>query len=218
MPDCIKIPFMVRLGSPRTEGYRTKYPAVRPELWRRTPLKFSDNLTFKLLFWFFALLLLGAYTNESWSMEITSSAFQNNGSIPRAHTCDGADLSPPLAWQNAPSGSATFALIVDDPDAPGGIWVHWLLYELPGSAKEIAAGIARSEILPNGAKQGINDFGRVGYAGPCPPPGTAHRYSFKLYALDTHVTLKPRATKKQLLDAIQGHTIRTAEIVGLYRR
>jgi len=155
---------------------------------------------------------------ESWSMEITSSAFRSNGNIPRANSCDGADLSPPLAWQNAPSGSATFALIVDDPDAPAGIWVHWLLYELPGSAKEIAAGIARSEILPSGAKQGINDFGRVGYGGPCPPPGTAHRYSFKLYALDTHVTLKARATKNQLLDAIQGHTIGAAEIVGHYRR
>jgi Raf kinase inhibitor-like YbhB/YbcL family protein len=171
-----------------------------------------------LLLFVLGFPLLGTCAPESWSMEITSSAFQNNGNIPRAYACDGADLSPPLAWQNAPSGSATFALIVDDPDAPAGIWVHWLLYELPGSAKEIAAGIARSEMLPNGAKQGINDFGRVGYGGPCPPPGSAHRYSFKLYALDAHVTLKPRATKNQLLDAIQGHTIGTAEIVGRYNR
>ncbi len=151
-------------------------------------------------------------------MEISSSAFQNDGNIPRLHTCDGADLSPPLAWQNAPSGTATFALIVNDPDAPAGTWLHWVLYDLPGSIRETAVGIARAETLPNGAKQGINDFGQIGYGGPCPPPGPAHRYFFKLYALETRVTLKPRATKEQLLDAIKGHVIGTAEIVGRYRR
>lgn len=179
---------------------------------------YKPNSPLALVLCLLAFPFLGAYADESWSMEITSSAFQNDGNIPRPHTCDGADLSPPLAWQNASSGTATFALIVDDPDAPAGTWVHWVLYNLPGNLRELAQGIAKSDTLPNGAKQGINDFGGIGYGGPCPPPGRAHRYFFKLYALDTHVTLKPRATKKQLLNAIEGHTIGTAEIVGRYRR
>ncbi|MFQ5682250.1 MAG: YbhB/YbcL family Raf kinase inhibitor-like protein [Candidatus Binatia bacterium] len=152
------------------------------------------------------------------AMELKSSAFQNSESIPRRYTCDGADLSPPLNWQNPPPGTKGFALIVDDPDAPIGTWVHWVIYDLPAETKELAEGISPSEILPNGAKQGINDFRKVGYGGPCPPHGPAHRYFFKLYALDEQTNLKPRPTKGQLLDAIKGHTLSETQLIGHYKR
>lgn len=151
-------------------------------------------------------------------MELTSSAFQNGGDIPRNHTCDGTDLSPPLRWENPPAGTKSFALIVDDPDAPVGTWVHWVIYDLPATTTELTEGTPASESLANRAKQGINDFRKVGYGGPCPPPGPAHRYFFKLYALDTQTNLKPRSTKQQLLDAIKGHILAEAQLMGRYRR
>lgn len=152
------------------------------------------------------------------AMEIKSSAFQNGGEIPRKYTCDGADLSPPLGWENTPSGTKAFALIADDPDAPVGIWVHWVLYDLPAETKELAEGVKPSETLTSGAKQGINDFRKIGYGGPCPPPGPAHRYFFKLYALDAEAKLKPRATKQQLLNTIKGHILGEAQLMGRYKR
>ena len=152
------------------------------------------------------------------AMEIKSPAFQNGGDIPQKHTCDGADVSPPLRWENAPSGTKAFAVISDDPDAPVGTWVHWVIYDLPPDFKELAEGVAISETLPSGAKQGINDFRKVGYGGPCPPPGPAHRYFFKLYALDAPINLKPRATKQQLLDAMKGHILAEAQLMGHYKR
>lgn len=152
------------------------------------------------------------------AMELKSPAFQNGGDIPQKHTCDGTDVSPPLRWENAPTGTKAFALISDDPDAPVGTWVHWVIYDLPADSKELAEGVATSETLPNGAKQGINDFRKVGYGGPCPPPGPAHRYFIKLYALDSPTNLKPRATKQQLLDAIKGHILAEAQLMGRYKR
>jgi len=151
-------------------------------------------------------------------MELKSSAFQNNQDIPSKYTCDGADVSPPLIWNNPPNGSKAFALISDDPDAPASAWVHWVIYDLPGDAKELAEGVPAQESLPNGAKQGLNDFKKAGYGGPCPPRGPAHRYFFKLYALDRPTNLKPRATKQQLLDAMKGHIIGEAQLVGKYKR
>lgn len=152
------------------------------------------------------------------TMELKSSAFQNNQDIPRKYTCDGADVSPPLMWDNPPNGAKAFALIADDPDAPVGTWVHWVIYDLPGDAKELAEGVPTQESLPNGAKQGVNDFKKVGYGGPCPPRGPAHRYLFKLYALDRPTNSRPRATNQQLLAAMKGHILGEARLIGKYKR
>ena len=149
--------------------------------------------------------------------ELRSSAFQHNLSIPTKYTGDGANVSVPLSWRNAPKETKSFALIVDDPDAAVGIWVHWVLYDLPARSRELGEAIPNQETLGNGAKQGVNDFERVGYVGPCPPRGRAHRYFFKLYALDRMTELKPRATKQQLLDAMSKHILGEAELVGIYR-
>lgn len=165
-----------------------------------------------------AVLSLAAAGEKPARMELKSTAFQNGGEIPRKHTCDGADASPALAWQGAPAGTRAFALVADDPDAPGGTWVHWVIYDLPAAAKELPGEFATIETLPNGAKQGLNDFRKTGYGGPCPPAGAPHRYFFKLYGLDAPTNLKPRATKQQLLDAIKGHVLAEAELMGKYGR
>ena len=153
-------------------------------------------------------------------MRIQSPAFADGGPIPRAHTCDGADLSPPLFWHDAPADTKSFAMVVDDPDAPAGTWVHWVVYGLPPAVTNLQSGLpAEAEITrPFSAKQGTNDFGRLGYGGPCPPPGPAHRYYFRLYALDTDIKLPPGATKAILLNSIKGHVLDEAEMVGMYGR
>jgi len=161
------------------------------------------------------------YSAESGSPQkfiLTSPAFQAGAEIPRKYTCDGEDVSPPLRWENAPGGTKAFATIADDPDAPGGTWVHWVIYDLPAETKELTEGLPKTEVIAGGAKQGINDFRKVGYGGPCPPTAAAHRYYFKLYALDAATGLKPRATKEQVLEAIKGHVIGEAELIGRYKR
>jgi Raf kinase inhibitor-like YbhB/YbcL family protein len=154
------------------------------------------------------------------ALVLTSPAFRDGTAIPAGHTCDGADTSPPLAWRGAPPGTVAFALIADDPDAPAGTWVHWVLYNLPGDRAELPEGVAKTEQLPQlgGALQGKNDFRRVGYGGPCPPPGRAHRYFFKLYALDALVSLRGGATKRELERAMAGHVIGEARMMGTYAR
>jgi Raf kinase inhibitor-like YbhB/YbcL family protein len=149
---------------------------------------------------------------------LSSPAFKAGAGIPKQHTCDGADLSPALSWSGAPAGTKSFALIADDPDAPVGTWVHWVLYDLPGDATQLPQGVPPDERLSSGAKQGTNDFRKVGYGGPCPPPGKPHRYFFKLYALDTPSTLQPRATKPEVLRGIDGHVLGQVELVGTYKR
>jgi len=151
------------------------------------------------------------------SFELRSSAFQQNLSIPTKYTCDGANVSAPLSWRDAPRATKSVALIVDDPDAPTGILVHWVLYDLPAGSHALGEAIPNQETLGNGAKRGVNDFGKIGYVGPCPPQGLAHRYFFKLYALDRMTELKPRATKEQLLDAMNKHILAEAELVGTYK-
>ena len=151
-------------------------------------------------------------------MELKSSAFQNGADIPVQYTCDGNDRSPPLAWANVPAGTKALALIVDDPDAPVGTWVHWVIYDLPADAKELPEGIATTDTLVDGSKQGVNDFRKTGYGGPCPPSGPAHRYYFKLYALNAPTGLKPRVTKQRLLDAIKEHTVGEAQLIGRDKR
>jgi len=149
---------------------------------------------------------------------LSSTAFKAGGEIPRQHTCEGADLSPPLSWTGSPGGTQRFALIVDDPDAPVGTWVHWVLYDLPADSTQLPQSVPAAETLPSGAQQGTNDFRKVGYGGPCPPPGKPHRYFFKLYALDAPTALKPRATKADVLRAIDGHVLGQAELMGTYKR
>jgi Raf kinase inhibitor-like YbhB/YbcL family protein len=152
------------------------------------------------------------------SIELTSPAFQARMPIPKQHTGDGADQSPPLRWSEPPSGTKSLALICDDPDAPGGTWVHWVLFNLPARDRELAEGVPTTEVLGNGAKQGKNDFDKIGYGGPAPPQGKLHRYFFKLYALDRALDLPPGATKAQLVDAMKGHILGEGQLVGTYRR
>jgi Raf kinase inhibitor-like YbhB/YbcL family protein len=151
------------------------------------------------------------------ALTLSSPAFKSGAAIPAQCSCDGADQSPALSWRGAPAGAQRFALIVDDPDAPAGTWVHWVVYDLPADTAELPAGVAKDATLPNGAAQGVNDFHRVGYNGPCPPPGKAHRYVFTLYALDGPTGLQPRATKADVLRAITGHVLAHGELRGTYK-
>ena len=150
-------------------------------------------------------------------MNITSSAFGNEEKIPSRYTCDGRDLSPPLAWEKVPQKAESLVLICDDPDAPMGTWVHWVLYDLEPRLSGLPEGVEPVEHPAVGGTQGKNDFGRLGYGGPCPPSGT-HRYFFKLYALDTTLNLPAGKTKSQVMKAIQGHVLDEAVLMGTYSR
>jgi Raf kinase inhibitor-like YbhB/YbcL family protein len=175
----------------------------------------------QILIFAIALATAGTWKGRGrMPFSLSSTAFKDGTAIPVKHTCDGADVSPPLAWSGGPPGAATFALIADDPDAPGGTWVHWVLYNVAGTATALPESVAKTDQLPDlgGALQGRNDFRRTGYGGPCPPPGPAHRYFFKLYALDAPVKLKAGAPKKDLEAAMQGHVLGTAQLVGTYAR
>jgi hypothetical protein len=138
--------------------------------------------------------------------------------IPAKYTCDGANVSPPLAWKGVPAGAKTLALISDDPDAPGGTWVHWVIYNISSAIGEVPEGVKATATVLDGAAQGTNDFRKTGYGGPCPPRGAAHRYFFKLYALDTALPLGPGATKQAVLGAMDGHVLAQAELMGTYKR
>lgn len=152
------------------------------------------------------------------AFEIKSSAFNEGEIIPKKYTCDGQDLSVPLTWTDPPARTQSFALIADDPDAPMGTWVHWVLYDLPAETRQLPEGVPKQETLKDGTKQGMTDFRRIGYGGPCPPSGPAHRYFFKLYAVDRKIGLPPGATKRQVLDTIKGHTLGEAQLMGRYKR
>jgi len=156
--------------------------------------------------------------DKPMSFQIKSSAFENGKPIPVKYTGQGKDVSPPLEWSNPPAGTKSFAIINDDPDAPVGTWVHWVIYDIPANVTKLPENVPAKETLPDGSKQGLNDWGRVGYGGPMPPPGKPHRYFFKIYALDTVLNLKPRATKAELLKAMQGHILAQAELMGTYQR
>jgi len=152
------------------------------------------------------------------NIQITSTVFADGQPIPEQYTCAGSDVSPPLQWTNAPVGTKSFALIVDDPDAPMGTWVHWVIYNLPPATTALAENTPQSPELPDGSKQGVNDFRRTGYGGPCPPPGKPHRYFFKIYAIDAIRDLKSGATKKELLKAMAGHVLGEGQLMGTYQR
>jgi Raf kinase inhibitor-like YbhB/YbcL family protein len=151
-------------------------------------------------------------------LTLASSAFSNGGAIARRYTCDGEDISPNLSWSGAPAETASLALIADDPDAPGRTWTHWVVWNIPARATLLAEDVPKIELADNGIRQGINDFRRIGYGGPCPPPGKPHRYFFKLYALDARLELKPGATKAALESAIKSHILAETEYMGTYGR
>ena len=150
-------------------------------------------------------------------IKIESSAFKEGGMIPTKYTCDGINVSPPLKWGPEPEGTKSFALIADDPDAPVGTWVHWVIFNLPAETTELDEAIPAQKTVANGAKQGTNDSRKIGYGGPCPPSGT-HRYYFKIYALDSPLDLDAGATKEQLLKAMEGHILAEGQLMGRYRR
>jgi len=149
---------------------------------------------------------------------LNSNAFQPGLIIPKQYTGDGVDQSPPLGWSDPPSATKSLTLICDDPDAPRGTWVHWVLFNLPAQTRKLEEGVPTTETLDNGAKQGKNDFGNIGYGGPAPPKGKPHRYFFKLYALDVVVDLLPGTTKAQLMDAMKGHILAEGNLMGKYGR
>ncbi len=151
-------------------------------------------------------------------MKINSKVISSGGEFPKRNTCDGADVAPPLAWEDAPAGTQAFALILDDPDAPSGTFTHWLLWDLPASSRELPENLPKTAELPGGGKQGRNDFGKTGYGGPCPPPGKPHRYFFRLYALDKPLGLKGGAGRGELERAMKGHVLAQAELMGRYGR
>jgi Raf kinase inhibitor-like YbhB/YbcL family protein len=151
------------------------------------------------------------------TMQLTSLAFKEGQSIPVKYTCDGKNVSPPLKWSNVPQGTKSLALICDDPDAPHGTFVHWVLYSIPPTVTELKEGIPPDSQLSNRAKHGMPGFNRLGYGGPCPPSGR-HRYFFKLYALDFVPDLAPGATKSDLLKAMEGHILEMAQLMGTYQR
>ena len=150
-------------------------------------------------------------------IKITSSAFEDGGLIPAKYTCDGKDISPPLQWDAVPEGTKSIALICDDPDAPMGTFVHWVLFNLPAETRELAERLPDDETLTDGTRQGTTGFGKTGYGGPCPPSGT-HRYFFKIYALDTKIDLVAIADKAQLLKAMEGHILSQGQLIGKYKR
>ncbi len=149
--------------------------------------------------------------------KLTSNSFTSNGLIPVKYTCDGENISPELHWQNAPANTKSFVLISDDPDAPMGTWVHWVLFNIPATISKIEENIPPAKNVLGGATQGINDFGKYGYGGPCPPSGT-HRYFFKLYALDTELNFTKDVRKRDIVEAMKGHILLQTELMGRYKR
>ena len=155
--------------------------------------------------------------SREMTISVRSPAFQEGGMIPSKYTCDGQDLSPPLMWEGVPEATKSIALISDDPDAPMGTWVHWVMWNIPPNVRELAENVPPERELPNGSRQGITDFGRPGYGGPCPPSGT-HRYYFKIYALDTMLDLPSSTRKVDLVKAMKGHILAEGQLMGKYKR
>lgn len=173
-----------------------------------------------MVFGFVTLLLLlvcGAPLRaQSTAFSVSSPSFSNGGDIPKQFTCDGPDVSPQLSWTGPPAGTMTFALLVDDPDAPAGNWNHWVIWNLPASALSLAEGVGKSRRLPDGSQQGLNDFRKIGYNGPCPPANKTHRYRFQLFALDRKLTLTVDAGKPELEAAMRSHILAEAEWMGTF--
>jgi len=155
--------------------------------------------------------------SETMDISVKSPAFKDGEMIPSMYSCDGENISPPLMWYDPPENTETFVLISDDPDAPMGTWVHWVVYNIPPEIREFPKNIPSDPVMDGGSIQGITDFGTSGYGGPCPPSGT-HRYFFKIYALDTTLPLGEGASKKDVVNAMKGHILAKGQIMGRYRR
>jgi Raf kinase inhibitor-like YbhB/YbcL family protein len=168
------------------------------------------------LIFFFGSFIMPSPAQES--LKITSPSFSNGGSIDKKFTCDGTDVSPQLTWTNSPPETKSFALLVDDPDAPVGNWNHWTMWNIPSTSHGLPENVSKEARLPDGPEQGRNDFKKTGYNGPCPPPGKPHRYYFKLFALNTSLNLKSTASKGELEAAMKGHILAQAEWMGRYSR
>lgn len=152
------------------------------------------------------------------ALDISTSAFENGQRVPVRHTADGEDFSPPLSWSTPPAGTGSFTLICDDPDAPMGTWVHWVIFNIPADSTALPEGVPADDSLPDGSIQGRNSWGRAGYGGPSPPPGKPHRYYFQLYALDTALSLDSKAKKQDVLKAMEGHILAEGQVMGIYGR
>lgn len=180
----------------------------------------KDKIILTIFLLGFFLFLQTQYATaggQRMALQVTSSAFSEGGMIPKRNTCDGPDVSPDLSWTGVPEDTKSLALICDDPDAPVGTWVHWILFNIPPGETGLAAEIPPHKTLENGAKHGTNDFRRLDYGGPCPPAGT-HRYYFKLYALDTELNLDSGIAKARLLEAMKGHILAEGQLMGKYKR
>ncbi len=156
--------------------------------------------------------------NERSKLALNTDAFENGGYIPRKFTCDGEDASPEISWAGAPDGTETYALIVDDPDAPGRTFTHWVVYNIPAAVTGFEEGMSAFDIVKAGASQGKNDFGQTGYGGPCPPQGKPHHYHFHLYAVDVVLDIPSGVSRGAVLNALKGHVLADVEIIGLYKR
>ena len=171
-------------------------------------------------FLFFGFSFLGLFFTllPAQDFMVQALPFRSGEKIPRKYTCQGVDLSPALSWEGVPEMTKGFVLIVDDPDAPSGVWVHWLLYNIPSSARGLPEGFSKEPLGKDGTAQGENGFGSLGYRGPCPPPGSPHRYRFHLYALKEDLKLQSGLKKEELLEKIRGHILGESETVGIYQR
>ncbi len=152
------------------------------------------------------------------ALSVKSTAFAEGNPIPKKHSCQGSDVSPALSWEGIPAEAKSIALIVDDPDAPGGTWVHWLAYNIPATLRGLPEAVPDQRVLDNGIRQGKNDFGKIGYGGPCPPPGPVHRYYFKVYALNSVLEVEAGATKAQLETVMKSRILAEGRLMGTYRR
>lgn len=188
----------------------------RPRLKRILPfaIVFLSCLLATVILWQRAKPAYGQTRTSFW---VRSSSFSAGGSIPRQCTCDGANLSPQLEWQSAPAGAKSFAIVMDDPDAPMD-FTHWLVFNIPPGARGLAEGASQQGAMPHGSVEGRNDFGRFEYGGPCPPPGNPHHYVFRVYALDIRLDVPMRPTRDQVEAAMKGHVIAQGQIVGIYQR
>jgi len=183
-------------------------------------MKFCSMGKMKPLIIALCSLVLGAGValGQPAKLTVTSAAFESGQPIPVKYSCQGEDVSPPLKWEGAPAKTKSFALICDDPDAPGGTWVHWVMLNQPSDTPWLPENRPKSETLPNGAVQGRNNFQKIGYGGPCPPAGKAHRYFFKVYALDAVLALKGKAGKEELVAAMRGHILAQGQLMGTFKR
>jgi Raf kinase inhibitor-like YbhB/YbcL family protein len=152
------------------------------------------------------------------TLELTSTAFKNGERIPADYACTGKNDSPPLSWGPAPEGTASLAIICEDPDCATAIFIHWILYNIPPGTSSLPRGIPRKPVLPDGSTHGLNDFGKMEYGGPCPPPGKPHRYFFRIYALDTPLHLRAPVTRKSIGAAMEGHVIGRGDLMGIFSR